>query len=146
MINQLALSLLERGDDNGKRRALEFAQLNSKLNPKSPEILATLGWIHYQSGRTGEALKELNVALGNGPPGPEPAYYGAMVLKDQHHVNEALKLLEVALAAESAFAYRQEARELQTKLIKERSENPETAAAHGAKGAAVDGRKPTAGK
>ncbi len=123
--NHLALVLIEQKDDNSHRRALDFADLNVKLNPKSPEAFATLGWIHYRSGRSSQAREDLKlITAGGSNLSVESAYYAATILYDHGNPADALKLLDAALSSEGPFAYRKEATELQTKLQKAAGKTP----------------------
>lgn len=112
VINQLALVLLEQKDEADRQRALEFAQLNQKLNPNSAEAAATLGWIAYRMGRKADAQRALNAIVQTGNLTPLSAYYVAYVLKDQGQLPNAIKLLEGALNNSVPFAYRDEAESL----------------------------------
>jgi tetratricopeptide (TPR) repeat protein len=122
--NQLALVLLEQKDESDHKRALEFAEVNQKLNPNNVEAAATLGWVAYRLGRKGDAMRALNAVTQTGNLTSESAYYVAYVLKDQGQVANAVKLLETALNNDRPFAYRREAEALLSELRKKAKESP----------------------
>lgn len=120
--NQLALVLLEQKDTADHKRAMEFAEVNQKLNPNNTEAAATLGWIAYRMGRKADAQRALNAIVQSGNLTPESAYYVAYVLKDQGQASNAVKLLETSLNNDRPFAYRQEAETLLSELRKKQKE------------------------
>ena len=122
--NQLALVLLEQKEPSHQKRAMEFAELNQKLNPNNAETAATLGWIAYRLGRKADAQRALNAIVQSGSLTPESAYYVAFVLNDQGQVANAVKLLETALSNDRPFAYRQEAEALLADLRKKQKNKP----------------------
>jgi tetratricopeptide (TPR) repeat protein len=127
VINQLALVLLEQKGEADHKRAMEYAELNRKLNPNNAEAAATLGWIAYRMGRKGDAQRALNAIVQTGNLTSESAYYVAYVLKDQGQLPSAIKLLESALNNDRPFAYRDEAEQLlaalRAKMHKEPAED-----------------------
>lgn len=124
VINQLALVLLEQKDEADHNRAMEFAELNQKLNPNNAEAAATLGWIAYRMGRKGDAQRALNAIVQTGSLTSESAYYVAYVLKDQGQLPNAIKLLETALNNDRPFAYRDEAESLLAELRTKMRDKP----------------------
>ncbi len=122
--NQLALVLLEQKEPSDQKRAMEFAELNQKLNPNNAETAATLGWIAYRLGRKADAQRALNAIVQSGSLTPESAYYVAFVLNDQGQVANAVKLLESALSNDRPFAYRPEAEALLADLRKKQKNKP----------------------
>ena len=119
--NELALVLLEQDEP---KRALEYAEINQKLNPNNVEAAATLGWVNYRSGRKADAQRVLDAIIKSGNLTPESAYYVAFVIKDQGQVPNAVKLLESALNNDRPFAYRQEAEALLADLRKKQKDKP----------------------
>jgi len=126
-INQLALVLIEEGNEPASRRALEFAELNSRLNPNKTEATATLGWIHYRMGHSAEAERAFGAVMNTGSLHAEAAYFLANLLRDQGRTDQATGLLDSALSSERPFVYRREAQDLLTKLnTKPKKESPAT--------------------
>jgi tetratricopeptide (TPR) repeat protein len=123
--NQLALVLLEQKDEADHKRAMEFAEINQKLNPNNTEAAATLGWVAYRLGRKGDAMRALNAVTQTGNLTSESAYYLAYVMKDQGQSANAMKLLESALNNDRPFAYRREAEALLAELRKSSRDRPE---------------------
>lgn len=105
-------------DDTKRLKAVRIAEMNARLNPKSPVALATLGWAYYNAGRNIEAAKlfgaleqEQNVQVS-----PDTAYYMAKTFaslpSDQfpNALGRAKSLLELAVKSTGVFRYKQEAR------------------------------------
>ena len=115
--NNLALALVEQGDDAKKQRALEYAQINARLYQKQAEPFSTLGWIFYQMGKVDEAERALRAAAGNSRRlSPDTAYYIARVSADRGRKDEAIQLLERATKTEGLFTKREEAEALLQQL------------------------------
>lgn len=108
--SQLALSLIEQGDDAKKQRALKLAESNMQQNPKSVDAAATLGWIYYRLGRLDEAEKFLQGAAQGGNISLDTAYFLAKLSADRGKLDQAKALLQSALKGTGPFAYRQEAK------------------------------------
>lgn len=104
--NQLALVLIEQTGENARRRALQLAELNVRQNQKSPEALATLGWVYYRLHRLEEAEQVLQPLLASGRLSPEAAYYVARLMADRGRSEEALRLFQEAAQAEGLFPHR----------------------------------------
>jgi tetratricopeptide (TPR) repeat protein len=124
--NQLALALLEQKDPADQKRAMEFADVNMKVNPNSPDAAATLGWIAYRMGKNPEANRAFSAIMQRNALTPESAYYVANVFKDQNQIREAVGLLESALNNSQTFAYRQEAEALLLELRNKLKNKPAT--------------------
>jgi superkiller protein 3 len=114
VINQLALLLIDQPDEDKRRRALEFANMNSRLNNESTEARITLAWVLYQLGRLQEANAALQQGLQLGNPNPDSSYLVAKILVDQNQTDAAKQLLQSSLESENAgmFVHEQEARAL----------------------------------
>ena len=119
--NHLALVLVE-GDDASKQRALEFAEMNARQNPKNAEAVATLGWVYFKNGKVKEAEQALNSLMSAGGVTADSAFYLASMLAEQGRTTEALKLLENILNGERLFAYRKQAQVLLTSLKSPKAE------------------------
>jgi cytochrome c-type biogenesis protein CcmH/NrfG len=114
VINQLALVLIEQNEEEKRNRALQFAVVSSRINNQSPDAQATLGWVLYQLGRTGEANAALQNAQQLGAFSPDSNFLIAKILKAQNRDNDAKLYLREALDNESValFVNRQEAQAL----------------------------------
>lgn len=111
--NQLTLALAEQMDTAKQQRALQFAEMNARQYPRSPEALATLGRVYYRLGRTEEAERalEASVSLNRTRATADTAYYLAFVYADKGQLDKVRELLSKAVAARGAFIFRQEAKE-----------------------------------
>ncbi len=118
--NQLALVLAESKDEATLKRAVQFAELNAKLNPKNAEALATLGWTLYKAGNKADAQRALAAAMQGGQLQPDAAFFTAVMLNDMDRKRDALKFVDGALLSEAPFAYHDEAAALQTRLTRAR--------------------------
>lgn len=118
-INQLALTLAEMPDEDSRKRAQEYAELNARANPKSGDALATLGWTQYKLGRMSDATRNLMNAASIGSMTPESYFFVANILRDEGRTADAAKLLETVLSADQPFAYRKQANLLRDKLKKD---------------------------
>jgi Tfp pilus assembly protein PilF len=114
VINQLALVLIEQNEEDKRNRALQFALVSSRMNNQSPDAQATLGWVLYQLGRTGEADAVLRNASQLGTFSPDSNFLVAKILVAQNRGNDAKPFLREALETENAslFVHRQEAQAL----------------------------------
>jgi Tfp pilus assembly protein PilF len=114
VINQLALVLIEQNEEEKRNRALQFAVVSSRINNQSPDAQATLGWVLYQLGRTGEADAALQNAQRLGAFSPDSNFLIAKILKAQNRDNDAKLYLREALDNDNValFVNRQEAQAL----------------------------------
>jgi Tfp pilus assembly protein PilF len=114
VMNQLALLLIEQNDEEKRNRALQFALISSRINNQSPDAQATLGWVLFQLGRTGEANAALQNAQQLGAFSPDSNYLLAKILVAQKRDNDAKPFLRDALESENValFVHRQDAQAL----------------------------------
>jgi tetratricopeptide (TPR) repeat protein len=119
-INQLALLLIDQGDQGKRQRALEFAGISSRLNNESADAQVTLAWVLYQLGRASEAEQALRNGLQLGSLSPDSSFLVAKLLVDQKREDTAKQILKGALEAETPgiFVNRQEAQVLLDTLEK----------------------------
>lgn len=120
--NLLALALIEQSDDARKDRALQLAQVNARQYPRSPEALATLGWVLYRLGRRDEAERMLRVAVADGKASADAAWFLARVHLDRGQSKDARKLLEFCNSSRGAFRFRNEAQQALSQLPAENKE------------------------
>jgi tetratricopeptide (TPR) repeat protein len=116
--NYLTLSLIEQSAEGKRRRALELAEINSRLYPNSSAALATVGWVYYRLGRLDDAERSLRAAVSGGYGSSDMAYFLARVLADRNKPDEVKQWLNLALKAPGAFAFRKDARQMLDLLAK----------------------------
>jgi superkiller protein 3 len=114
--NYLALALAYSGDPQQRRRAFDIAENNVRKNPNEPEVYSTLGWTLYKSGRLDEAERAFATAGSMGQLRPDTAFYWANLAADRGRNEQALQMLESALATSTPFATRDEAEDLLERL------------------------------
>jgi tetratricopeptide (TPR) repeat protein len=122
--DQLALLLADQSDNEQRKKALQFAEVNARQYPRMAEALATLGYVHYRNGNLGTGFQYLQQAISGGQASADTAYYLALILSDQSKPEDARKLLEGGLKAKGLFVYRKEAQAMLDKLEKEKKETP----------------------
>jgi Flp pilus assembly protein TadD len=109
--NLLALVLLEQDDSAKRARGSQLAEVNAAQFPRSPEVMATLGWSHYLAGRLDQAEEKLAAAAAanGGRTSADIAYFSARVVADKGRKAEARKVLERMTNLPGAFAHRDDA-------------------------------------
>ena len=118
--NHLAIVLVEQDSNKEKQqRALEFAAVNARQYPKSPEAAATLGWVLFKLGDKFNAGKALEAAASGGSLSADSAYYAAVILADNGRQQDAVRLLEATGKTTIPFFHKEAAKDLQAKLEKE---------------------------
>jgi len=113
--DQLAKVLIQDSNPEKRNRALAIAQQSAQLAQNNRDVLATLGWILYNSGQTDTALQVLQ-AVTQGPIGGDSAYFVSRVLVDKKQDEDAKKLLENSLENKSLFVHRRDAQKLLKQL------------------------------
>ena len=86
-LNNLAYLLGTQGDQ--LEDALRFAQRAKELNPSSPEVDDTLGWIYYLHGVYSTAVVHLQAAAKGSPNNPVTLYHLAMAQAKNGEVEAA---------------------------------------------------------
>lgn len=111
--NELALTLAEQPDPTKTRRAFELAAQNVRANQRSPDLLATFGWVNYRLGNLDQAERFLKAALqmSQQQTRPELFYYMAHVLAERGNNADAKKLLDQIVISDAPFAFKDEAKE-----------------------------------
>ena len=92
-MNALGYTLADRTDQYDEAEKLIRKAL--AMNPESPAIIDSLGWVLYKLGRHEEGLAELQRAY-EGMNDPEVASHLVEVLSELERLDEALELLESA--------------------------------------------------
>ena len=114
--NNLALALCEQNDSAKKRRALEYAEKNLRLNERVAEAWSTYGWVLYKNGRPDQAEQALQKAASAGSLSADTAYFLAQVMADKDKREDAKTLLKMALDTNRPFSKNQEALVLYERL------------------------------
>jgi tetratricopeptide (TPR) repeat protein len=113
--NYLALLLAESPEEDKKTKAVRLAELNVRLNPKSPEAVSTLGWVYFRAGRTSDAMQVYGALLqavqqGQGQINADTAYYMAKVIFDSPatpgRLDAVVDLLRRATGSTGPFKHR----------------------------------------
>jgi len=113
--DQLAKVLIQNSNPEKRNRALAIAQQSAQIGQNNRDLLATLGWILYNSGQTNNALQVLQVVT-QGPIGGDSAYFVSRVLVDKKQEEDARKLLTGSLDNKSLFVHRRDAEKLLKQL------------------------------
>ena len=116
VMNQLALALADEPDEESKNRALQFADMNQKLNPKNPDAASTLGWVHYRAGNTAQALRILNEAQTSIGLSSDGNFYVAKMYDNDRKFDKAREYLERASQGKMSYPVRIQAAELARSL------------------------------
>jgi len=118
VINQLALLLIDQPDEDKRKRALDFAQINATLRPESSEANITLSWVLYKLGRTHDANEVFKKGVQMGGLTADSSYLVAQMLVDQGQKEVAKQILERALdnSEGTLFIMRSEAEQLKGTL------------------------------
>jgi tetratricopeptide (TPR) repeat protein len=104
-LNNLAWLLTEvkkRPDE-----ALPLATKAEQLAPRSPEVLDTLGWVHYRRGDFALAQKALQRAAEQAPGHAAIQYHLGMVYSRLGHRDQAVSALRLAAQADPQLAQRE---------------------------------------
>ena len=99
LLNNVAWLYREVGDP----KAEQVARQAYAIDPKSPDVGDTLGWILAERGELGEAVRHLSQAYQRRPEDPTIAYHLAVVASKQGNRDQALALLSPAVANSSPF-------------------------------------------
>lgn len=114
----LALTLAESGDLNGKRRSVELAEGFAKQNPRSPEARMILAYCMFKAGRAADGEKVARAALTFGSLTPDGAYFLAVILADRGFVEDAHRAVKMACESKDGFVYRKDGEALLAQLEK----------------------------
>jgi lipopolysaccharide biosynthesis regulator YciM len=117
--NYLALLLADSPEAEKQNKAVRLAELNVRLNPKSPEAVSTLGWVYYKANRLPDAMQVYGALLqavqqGQGQISADTAYYMAKVIFEspnvQGRLDAVVNLLRNAKDSQGPFKHREQAR------------------------------------
>lgn len=115
--------LLAQNDDT-LADALGYATTAQRVLPRQPEVLDTLGWVHYRQGASRVAVSWFERAVQANPQEPLYRYHLALALHRDGRHREARAALESALSGGRAFAGEAEARRLLASLPEEPAAAP----------------------
>jgi lipopolysaccharide biosynthesis regulator YciM len=108
--NDLAYLLCEYG--SGKKdldRALALAEKARSMNPDSPSVFDTLGWVNYRKGDMQQAVEWLRKAQDRSAGNPVINYHLGMAYSRLGNPGKAKQFLQTALVSKVAFPGRDEA-------------------------------------
>ena len=111
-LNNLSWLYHERGDS----RALTLARKAYQLEPKSPQVADTLGWLLLAEDQVPDALRTLGEASSLAPKEPDITYHYAAALARSGARPEAQRKLRTLLADYNDFSERKAAQELLAQL------------------------------
>ena len=97
-------------------RAVATAEEAFKLNPNSPAIADTLGWMLVESGQTERGVNLLKKAVAHAPKNAEIRYHFAAALAKSGDKMQARKEIETLLATTQQFPQRKAAETLLKQL------------------------------
>jgi len=112
-LNNLA-NLYQRARDP---RALAAAEAAFKLDPRSPVVGDTLGWLLVENGNTARGIEILEGAIAKDPTNAEIHYHIAAAVAKSGDKARARKELEKLLAGERSFSQREAAQALLKQLL-----------------------------
>jgi cytochrome c-type biogenesis protein CcmH/NrfG len=113
--NNLALALVEQGESEKKRRALQYAERNAQTFQQAAEAWSTLGWVYFLNDKIDQAEQALGKAASAGQLSPDTAYYIARVLLKKYgddRRDRAKDLLDKAVKTKQPFSKQAEAKQL----------------------------------
>jgi tetratricopeptide (TPR) repeat protein len=84
--------------------ALPFAKKAATIAPRSPEVLDTLGWIHYRLGAFAEAEKALSEAVERGPASATAHYHLGLTYQRLGKKSDAVSVLRRAAQLDPSLA------------------------------------------
>ncbi|MEN0109863.1 MAG: tetratricopeptide repeat protein [Planctomycetota bacterium] len=117
VLNQLSLVMLDTGEAEDRARALQFAQMNQRLNQSNADVNITLAWVLFQNSRGREATQALRQGLQAGALSPDGSFLLAKMLLERDDRDNARRLLESALGNDAGiFVNRAEAEKLLASL------------------------------
>ena len=104
--NRLALALVESEDEGKRGRALQIAEANTKLAPRSVNVACSLAWIQFRLGDLSAASRTAaSVLKTGGQLDRDAAYFLSEILNALGRSEQAAKLLELAANGKSEFYY-----------------------------------------
>ncbi len=121
IINSLAIALVEQDDEDKRRQAADYAQMNLRLlNDRNQQAgrdaAVTMAWVMYRLGNIVQAERTVQEALNAGGVGHDSAYFAAQILSERGRADASLQLLKPALESKRLFSTRKDAEALLVKL------------------------------
>ncbi len=120
-MNNLSIAMIDQPDEAKRRQALEYAQLNQRVNqdlntPAGRESGATLAWVLFNMGNEADAENAAIRVLQSGSISNEAAYYLAKILSDRGRAKEAKQILEPLIKQPRFFPGKNEAKDVLARL------------------------------
>lgn len=120
-MNNLSIAMIDQPDEAKRRQALEYAQLNQRVNqdlntPAGRESGATLAWVLFRMGQEADAEAAAIRVLQSGSISNEAAYYLAKILSDRGRSKEAKQILEPLIKQPRFFPGKDEAKDVLARL------------------------------
>jgi tetratricopeptide (TPR) repeat protein len=97
VMNQLALLLVEGSTPETKRRALEFASVNARINTDNPDVSMFYAYVLLQNGLAAQAEQAYRAAVQGGELSPDGKLLLAKLMIAGNDKANAKKILELAL-------------------------------------------------
>lgn len=117
--NNLAFLLSELGTSLASQdEAMGLAQRAEQLNPGSPLVQDTMGWIYYKQGALAKAAEKISQAIEKMPDNRAICYHFGAISHDLGKGSEAEANLKSSLAGNNEFLGRQHAAELYEEYYK----------------------------
>ncbi|HBE71313.1 MAG TPA: hypothetical protein DDW52_24465 [Planctomycetaceae bacterium] len=102
--NRLALSLVESEDEGKRGRALQIAEANTKLAPKSVNVACSLAWVQFRLGDLSAASRTAaSVLKAGGHLERDSAFFLAQILNALGRSEQAAKLISLAAKGTGEF-------------------------------------------
>jgi predicted Zn-dependent protease len=91
--DQLALVLVESGDEGKRARAQQISETNLRRYPNSETTIATAAWIQFKLGSVDIANRLFSELASKASVSPQTGYYIAQVLKSLGKNDESQRIL-----------------------------------------------------
>jgi len=118
--NLLALSLVESGNADKMRRALEIASVTVNAQQgKNLSSVAVFGWVLFKNGDAQRASQQFSQVVNTKQMPNEASYFVAKFLENLKRYDEALRILDTVDIEMGTFLYRNQAAALKKKLEEE---------------------------
>ncbi len=122
VIGQLTLALIESPKEADQTRALQFAEINVRVQPDRLEPQAALGWVYFRMKRMAEAERAFKAVISRAGSsanvGGDTAFMLAYLAAAQGNRDDAVGMLQPTLSTKQLFVYRTKAEQLFAQLTK----------------------------
>ena len=110
-MDQLALVLVESGDEGKRARAQQLSEANLRMTPNSKTVIATAAWVQFRLGSVDVADRMLGELASKVALSPQSAYYVAQLLKSKGKEADAKSVLEATVKSPGIFVQRAKVKE-----------------------------------